>query len=198
FIDLALKELEQAKSVSSENLEVLVNIGYINTILGNFKDAFASFAQASVSHPDDPLPKLALGNLYWLGGQAEKAIEQWKQSKGPIKLDSKFNLIARSEKVWKRVLEVNGVDIDAHSNLGLAYLFSGRFQQALTEFQAVTSLDKNRNEHDFYAAQAYVILYLHNNNKTMKKEADSILSKLKKGPEPFPHSEKLQSFLGSI
>ncbi|MFZ5951807.1 MAG: tetratricopeptide repeat protein [Candidatus Rifleibacteriota bacterium] len=198
FIDLALKELEQARSVSPENLEVLVNIGYINTILGNFKDAFASFAQASVSHPDDPLPKLALGNLYWLGGQAEKAIEQWKQSKGPIKLDGKFNLIARSEKVWKRVLEVNGVDIDAHSNLGLAYLFSGRFQQALTEFQAVTSLDKNRNEHDFYAAQAYVILYLHNNNKAMKKEANSILSRLKKGPEPFPHSEKLQSFLGSI
>lgn len=198
FIDQALQELEQARSVSPENLEVLVNTGYINTITGNFKDAFTSFAQASISHPDDPLPKLALGNLYWLGGQAEKAVEQWKQAKGVIKLDEKYNLISRSEKVWKRLLEVNGVDIDAHSNLGLVYLFSGRFNEALAEFQAVTSLDAKRKEHEFYAAQTFTILYLHNNNKKMKKEAETILTRLKKGPEPFPHSDKLSSFLGSI
>ncbi len=198
FIDQALKTLEQARSISPENLEVLVNIGYINTIVGNFKDAFSAFAQASISHPDDPLPKIALGNLYWLGGQAEKAVESWKAGKGVIKLDEKFNLIARSEKIWKRMLEINGVDIDAHSNLGLAYLFSGRFKEALTEFQAVTSIDRNRKEHEFYQAQAYVILYLQNNNRSMKKEAEGILAKLKKGPEAFPHSEKLHSFLGSI
>lgn len=198
LVQNALQELEQARSLSPENLEVLVNIGYINTLIGNFKDAFSAFAQASVSHPDDPLPKLGLGNLYWLGGQAERAVEQWRQSKGLIKLDPELNLIARSEKIWKRMLEINGVDIDAHSNLGLVYLFSGRFKEALAEFQAVSSLDRKRSEHEFYAAQAYVILYLHSNNKSMKKEADSILARLKKGPEPFPHSDKLHSFLGSM
>jgi tetratricopeptide (TPR) repeat protein len=198
FIDNAIKELNQARAVSPENLEVLVNIGYINTILGNFKDAFDAFAEASIAHPDDPLPKLALGNLYWLGGQADKAIDHWKNAKGEIRLSKDFNLIARSEKIWKRMLEINPVDIDAHSNLGLVYLFSGRFNEALTEFQAVTNLDRKRVEHDFYAAQTYTILYLHNNNKAMKKEAQEILAKLGKGPEPFPHSEKLFSYLGSL
>jgi hypothetical protein len=32
----------------------------------------------------------------------------------------------------------------------------------------------------------------------MKKEAQEILAKLGKGPEPFPHSEKLFSYLGSL
>jgi tetratricopeptide (TPR) repeat protein len=198
FVNKALFEFNQAREMSPENLETLINLGYINTILGNFKDAFEAFAQATQYHPKNPLPNLALGNLYWLGGQPEKAIEQWKKANGVIKLDSKYNLIARSEKIWKRMLDINPVDIDAHSNLGLVYLFSGRLKKALAEFTAVVNLDNKKIEHDFYAAQAYTILYLHDNNKAMKKEAQTILAKLKKGPEPFPHADKLFSYLGNM
>ncbi|GAB4281857.1 MAG: hypothetical protein Kow0029_27160 [Candidatus Rifleibacteriota bacterium] len=197
FITKALEDFSKAREISPENLDVLINLGYINTITGNFKDAFDAFAQASISHPENPVPKLALGNLYWLGGQADKAFEQWKKAKGEFQLDKQFSLIYRSEKIWKRLLEINPVDVDAHSNLGLAYLFSGRFNEALTEFQAVINLDKSRQEHEFYAAQTYAILYLHNNNRNMKKEATSILAKLKNGPEPFPHSERLYSYLSN-
>jgi tetratricopeptide (TPR) repeat protein len=198
FVQKALEEFNQAKEISPENLEALINLGYMNTILGNFKDAFEAFAQATVHHPKHPLPRLALGNLYWLGGQPEKAFEEWEKSKGIIKLDKSYSLISRSEKIWKRMLDINPMDTDAHSNLGLVYLFSGRLKKALAEFEAVVNLDKSRKEHEFYTAQVYTIMFLHQQNKKMKKEAQAILDRLKKGREPFPHSEKLYSYLGNL
>ena len=198
FTAQALAEFKKAQLVSPDNMEVLINVGYLNTILGNFKDAFDAFAQASVSHPNDPLPKLALGNLYWLGGQAEKATEQWEKMRGKLYIDKEFTFLAKSEKIWKRMLEVLPTDVDAHSNLGMVYMFSGKFKEALAEFQAVKALDENRKEHDFYSAQAYVIMYLKNKNKQHKKEAKTILSKLNKGAEPFPHSKRLMNYVKSL
>jgi tetratricopeptide (TPR) repeat protein len=194
----ALDKLQQARNISPANLEVLINLGYLNSITGNFKDAFDAFAKASVEHPENPLPALALGNLYWLGGKAEKAIENWKKANKEIVLNQQFNLIARSEKIWKRMLEINPLDADAHSNLGLVYLFSGRPREALSEFQAVLKIDDTRKEHKFYAAQSYIIMYLHQNNKNMKEQAQTILAGLQKRPEPFPHSEKLYSYINRL
>ncbi len=198
FLAKALEDFEKARTISPENLEVLLNLGFLHTIQGNFKNAFDAFAQASISHPESPLPHLALGNLYWLGGQASQAINSWKKIKGPINPDPEFTFIARSEKVWKRMLEINPTDIDAHSNLGMVFLFAGKTKEALAEFQAVTSLDKNRKEHDFYSAQAYVILFITEKNKQYKNNAKEILASLVKGPEPFPHTERLSSFVKSL
>jgi tetratricopeptide (TPR) repeat protein len=96
------------------------------------------------------------------------------------------------------MLEINPLDADAHSNLGLVYLFSGRPREALSEFQAVLKIDDTRKEHKFYAAQSYIIMYLHQNNKNMKEQAQTILAGLQKRPEPFPHSEKLYSYINRL
>ncbi|MGM0598851.1 MAG: tetratricopeptide repeat protein [Candidatus Rifleibacteriota bacterium] len=194
----ALDKLQQARNISPTNLEVLINLGYLNMIMGNFKNAFDAFAKATVEHPENPLPRLALGNLYWLGGKAEKAIESWKKSNKKIVINQQYNLIARSEKIWKRMLEINPLDADAHSNLGLVYLFSGRPRNALTEFQAVLKIDDARTEHKFYAAQCYVIMYLDKKNKKMKEQARTILAGLQKKPDPFPHAEKLSGYIKKL
>ena len=198
FISEAIAEFEKARSMSPENLETLLNLGFIHTIQGNFKSAFEAYAQATVSHPREPLARLGLGNLYWLGGQAEKAIEQWKLIKGRFNPDAEFSILPRSQRIWQRMLEIDPVDPDAHSNLGLVYLFAGELNKALAEFQAVTQLEENRREHEFYQAQVLVLLYLNKSNRNHRKEADQILARLSEGSEPFPHAERLKTFVQSL
>ncbi len=198
FVAQALAEFEKARSLSPNNLDNLLNIGFMHTLQGNFKNAFEAYADASMKHPDEPLVRLALGNLYWLGGQADKAIEQWRLIKGSYKPSPEFNILRRSEKIWQRMLEIDPVDSDAHSNLGMVYLFSGDLNNALAEFKAVVNLEGNRKEHDFYQAQVYVLLYLKKSNRNHRKEAEQILANLGKGPEPFPHSERLKNFVSSL
>lgn len=198
FINQAIEKFEQARKMSPDNLEALLNLGYVQTLNGNFKYAFEAYAQATVSHPDSSLAKLALGNLYWLGGQADQAVEQWKNIKGEFEAISKFNILSRSAKVWQRMLEINPVDIDGHSNLGLVYLFSGDLMKALVEFQAVTKLDASRSEHKFYQAQVYSILFTRSQNRNHLREATKILQSLRREPEPFPHSEKLAVFVSRL
>lgn len=198
FITEAVAELEKARSMSPDNLDIMLNLGFIHTIQGNFKTAFEIYAQVTVTHPREPLGHLALGNLYWLGGQAEEAVKAWKKIKGRFKPNPEFNLLTRSEKIWKRILEVDPVDADAHSNLGLVYLFSGSLNRALAEFQAVTQIDASRREHEFYQAQTLVLLYLNKSNRNHRKEANRILASLSEGSEPFPHAERLNTFVKSL
>lgn len=198
FISKAIEEFEKAKAISPDNLENLLNLGFMHTIQGNFKNAFEAYAQASVSHPREPLVRLALGNLYWLGGQAEKAIEQWRLIKGSFKPDQEFNILKKSERIWQRMLEIDPLDADAHSNLGLVYMFSGELQKSLAEFQAVSKLDQKSKEHEFYQAQIYVLLYIQKSNSSHRKAAEKLLAELVKGTESFPHSERLKEFVAKL
>ena len=198
FISEAITEFEKARSMSPENLETLLNLGFIHTIQGNFKSAFEAYAQATVSHPREPLARLALGNLYWLGGQADEALKQWKLIKGQFNPDPEFSILPKSERIWQRMLEIDPVDPDAHSNLGLVYMFAGDLNKALAEFQAVTQLEENRREHEFYKAQILVLLYLNKSNNNHRREADQILAGLSEGAEPFPHAERLKNFVKNL
>ncbi len=198
FINDAVSALVSARQSSPDNLEVMLNLGFLHTVQGNFKDAFEAYANATVSHPKEPLARLALGNLYWLGGQADKAVEQWRLIKGSYKPDPQYNILKRSEKIWQRMLEVDPMDADAHSNLGLVYMFAGEHRKALAEFQAVTKIEPNRREHEFYQAQINVLMYLQKNNNNNRKEAEKLLEALARGPESFPHSERLKNFVANL
>lgn len=198
FIAEAVAELNKARQEHPKNLDILLNLGFMHTVQGNFKDAFEAYANATVSHPKDALARLALGNLYWLGGQADKAVEQWRLVKGQPKPDAQFNILGRTEKIWQRMLEVDPMDVDAHSNLGLVYMFSGEHRKALAEFQAVTKIEPSRREHEFYQAQINVLMYLQKNNAGNRKEAQKILQGLAQGPEAFPHSERLKNFVANL
>lgn len=198
LIAKALEDLKKAASISPNNIEVLINLGFMHTMQGNFKDAFDAYAKLTVIHPDEALGRLGLGNLYWLGGQADKAIEQWNQIKSDFKVDPDFNILALNEKVWNRMLEIDPIDIEAHSNLGLVYMFSGESLKALAEFQAVNQLEQNHPEHQFYQAQLYVLLYTLNKNKNHKKEAQRILELLAQSPQPFPHSDRLKKYIAKL
>lgn len=105
FVKQALEEFEKARTISPDNLDNLLNLGFMHTIQGNFKTAFDAYAQVSVKHPDEPLAKLALGNLYWLGGQADKAIGQWKQMKGDCKPNPDYNILRHSENLAENVCQ---------------------------------------------------------------------------------------------
>ena len=194
----AMAELKKVRETAPTNLDLLLNLGFMHTVQGNFKDAFEAYANATVSHPKDPLARLALGNLYWLGGQADKAVEQWRKIKGALKPDPEFNILKRSEKIWQRMLEVDPMDADAHSNLGLVYMFAGEHRKALAEFQAVTRIEPTRREHEFYQAQINVLIYLQKNSSTNRKEAVKLLEALAAGPEAFPHSERLKDFVANL
>ena len=198
FVAQATEEFKKAKEISPTNLNVLTNLGFVNTLSGNFKDAFEAYAQAAVSNPESNLAKLGLGNLYWLGGQADKAIEQWSLLKDEYKLDEELSILKKTEQVWKRILEIDPLDVDAHSNLGIVYMFSGEPTKALAEFQAVNNLENNRVEHDYYRAQMYVLLFTKTKNKSHRKEAEKILDGIAKNTEIFPHSERLKKFVASL
>ena len=198
LIAQALEDFRKAASISPTNTEALVNLGFMNTMQGNFKDAFDAYAKLTVSHPEEPLGHLGLGNLYWLGGQAEKAVDQWSLIKGEFEINSTYNILALNERVWSRMLEVDPVDTEAHSNLGLVYMFNGQYKKALAEFQAVNQLEQGHPEHQFYQAQIYALLYTQNKTKSHKKEAQNILEILAQGPQPFPHSERLKKYLAKL
>ncbi|MDD3146341.1 MAG: tetratricopeptide repeat protein, partial [Candidatus Riflebacteria bacterium] len=194
----AVATLAKAREGSPKNLDVLLNLGFMHAVQGNFKDAFEAYASVTVYHPKEPLGRLALGNLYWLGGQADKAIEQWRLIKSSYKPDPEFNILKRSEKIWQRLLEVDPMDADSHSNLGLVYMFSGENRKALAEFQAVTSIEPTRREHEFYQAQINVLMYVQKSNSNNRKEAEKLLEGLARGPEAFPHSERLKNFVANL
>ena len=198
LIAKALEDFKKAAEISPTNTEALVNLGFLNTTQGNFKDAFDSYAKLTVTNPDEPLGHLGLGNLYWLGGQAEKAVDQWNMIKGDFYVDSNYNLLALNEKVWSRMLEVDPVDVESHSNLGLVYMFSGQSLKALAEFQAVNQLEPGHPEHQFYQAQLYTLLYIQNKNKNHKAEAKRLLEILAQSPQPFPHSDRLKKYVTSL
>ncbi|MBP7633834.1 tetratricopeptide repeat protein [Candidatus Ozemobacteraceae bacterium] len=198
FLSEALGRFEKARAASPKNLEVLMNLGFLHTLLGNFKNAFEAFSQAALQHPKNPAPKLALGNLYWLGGKGPEAVAQWKGMIGKVALDPKFSFINRSEKVWKRVLDTNPTDPDAHSNLGIVYLFSQRYTDAIAEFQSVLTVAPARQEHSFYQAMAWAIMYCGNNKTATKKEAKSVLVQLETQAPPFPHSRMLRQYLETL
>lgn len=198
FMSEALDHFEKARAASPKNLEVLMNLGFLHTLLGNFKNAFEAFSQASLQYPKNPAPKLALGNLYWLGGKGPEAVAQWKGMIGTVSLDPKFSFINRSEKAWKRVLDTNPTDPDAHSNLGIVYLFTQRMTEAIAEFQSVLVVAPARQEHSFYKAMAWTILYCINNKTAPKKEAKSVLTQLETQAPPFPHSRLLRQYLETL
>jgi tetratricopeptide (TPR) repeat protein len=198
FVAQAFEEFKKAKEMSPENLTVLTNFGFVNTLHGNFKDAFDAYAQATILHPEDDVARLGLGNLYWLGGQGEQAIEEWGKLKGRFALDADLSVLKRNEAIWKRMLEIDPLDVDAHSNLGIVYMFAGDMNKALAEFQAVSNLENDRSEHDYYRAQLYVVLYLQTKNKAHRKEAEKILETIAKRSSEFPHSERLQKFVAKL
>lgn len=198
FMNQALEKLQEAAKISPNNLDLLLNQGYLNTLSGNFRFAFEAYSQAIKYHPDEPLARLGLGNLYWLGGKAEEAANQWRQIDSIMSPDEEFNFLSRAVKIWLRMLEINPVDADAHSNLGLAYMFSGEFVKALTHFEAVVNLEEGRFEHKFYIAQVHSALYILNKTATNRQKAQQMLNKLRAGPRPFPYSDTLSRFVSSL
>ena len=195
----ALDDFKKAAEISPTNTEALLNLGFLNTTQGNFKDAFDAYAKLTVTNPDEPLGHLGLGNLYWLGGQAAKAVDQWNLIKNDFNVDPTFNILALNERVWSRMLEVDPIDVESHSNLGLVYMFSGQPLKALAEFQAVNQLEPGHPEHQFYQAQLYTILYLQNKSRSHKAEAQRLLEILSQTtPQPFPHSERLKKYLSKL
>lgn len=199
LIAKALDDFRKAAEISPTNTEALLNLGFLNTTQGNFKDAFDAYAKLTVTNPDEPLGHLGLGNLYWLGGQAEKAVDQWNLIKNDYYVDPQFNILALNERVWSRMLEVDPIDVESHSNLGLVYMFSGQPLKALAEFQAVNQLEPGHPEHQFYQAQLYTLLFLQNKTRSYKSEAQKLLEILSQTtPQPFPHSERLKKYIAKL
>ncbi|NLI79608.1 MAG: tetratricopeptide repeat protein [Candidatus Riflebacteria bacterium] len=198
FMGEALAAFTKAREASPKNLEVLMNLGYLHLLAGNFKDAFDAVGEATVHHPANPFPRLALGNLYWLGGKGQAAVEQWNLMGGPIRFDPEYVLLGRSEKVWKQVLDTNPSDVDAHSNLAVIYLFTGRFPEAIAECKNVVALAPARAEHQFYQAMAETILFLKAKSPTHKKEARGLLNVLEFMAPPFPHARPLRMYVDTL
>jgi Flp pilus assembly protein TadD len=198
FMGDALAAFVKARETSPRNLDVLMNLGYLHLLNGNFKDAFEAVSTAVTHHPTNPFPRLALGNLYWLGGKGQEAVGQWEMMSGPIRFDPAFVLLGRSEKVWKRVLDSNPGDADAHSNLAVIYLFTGRFPEAIAECKNVIALAPARAEHQFYQAMAETILYLKAKSPAHKKEARALLNILEFMSPPFPHSRLLRMYVETL
>lgn len=194
----ALAEFAKARKASPDNLDLLLNIGFVNTLQGNFKDAFDAYARAHTAHPESDMAKLALGNLYWLGGQGEAAVKLWKAIEGEFIVDADYNVLSKSAEIWKKIVDLDPEDADAHSNLGVIYLFSGEPAKAVIEFNAVKSLTSGRSTEEFYKAQAAVQLYMQTKQKIHLNEAKEILSSMSTGARPFPHSERLKQFVAML
>ncbi|MBF0407209.1 MAG: tetratricopeptide repeat protein [Candidatus Riflebacteria bacterium] len=198
FLSQALGEFEKAFSSSPKNLDVLLNLGYLHTIMGNFKNAFDYFGQAAVYHPNHPFGKQGLGNLYWLGGHPTEAVEQWKKTGPAFKTDKDFHLYAKSEAAWKRVLDSSPQEIEAHSQLGMIYMFTGRLPEALSEFAAVRTLAPERVEHIFYQIQTYVMLYSTSNVTSYKNQARAKLAELETASPDFPHLKSVKAYIEKL
>ncbi|MBF0502406.1 MAG: tetratricopeptide repeat protein [Candidatus Riflebacteria bacterium] len=198
FMSEALDAFAAARKISPTNMDVLLNIGFLNTMLGNFKSGFEAFAQVATRNPKNPFGRLGLGHLYWLGGRGREAVEEWRTMGKVTPPDSALQLFGRSEIVWKRVLDANPTDVDAHSNLGIVYMFTGRYPEALVEFGAVIKLAPTRVEHLFYQAQIYVLMYVQSHTQSYKREAMTRLNELTNQANPFPHSLALRGYLDSL
>ena len=196
FLSDAVAAFEKGLEASPQNIESLLNLGYLHLQMGNFKNSFDAFAKAVAYHPKSRTAHLSLGHMYWLGGRGNEALDQWRLVESMnLDLNRGLHVVARAEQIWKRVLDNNPTDADAHSNLGIILLFSGHMKEAITEFESVLQLAPQRTEHQFYAAQAYSLLYFTGKNSAFKREARNRLQQLAQMATPFPHAQVLNQFL---
>lgn len=192
----ARQEFSKGQEINPRQLDLFLNSAYLHLVQGNFRDAFDQTAKAVFYHPDNALARLFLGNMYWLGGQGAEAVAQWDSIGGKLAIDPEFHLLAAAEQAWKRQLDVNPTDAEAHSHLGIVYLLSGKLPQAQAEFRNVLELAPEKIEHGFYDAHVWFLRYLRDKQPKYKQEALARLEALER--QNFPHSTTLRAFIKQL
>jgi tetratricopeptide (TPR) repeat protein len=130
--DGAEKDLRQAMKLSPHSLVVMD--GYANFMVyrGRFEEAAAIVNRELEFDPFSPGLHASLGYTYWMWGQVERAIDQYRKV---LELDPNFHV--------------------SRSHLGWCYLMSGKTEAALAELEKLVHLAPDYQWAHAYLGSAY-------------------------------------------
>ncbi len=112
------RRLENALSKDPGNAQLAARLGYLYAQVRAWPLALQRFEQAARLAPQDPGNYNDIGNIYYMTGRPDEAIEYWKKS-----------------------LAVKPDQVDAHVNLAKVYFEQGRLKEATAQAQAALQLD---------------------------------------------------------
>lgn len=128
--------------------------------------ALQSSLQAVRETPADPAAQLRLGYVYLVRGEAEKAMQHYREaySLDPKNRQIRYNLalgcIATDQydeaiELLKPLTEEGILDFDAHFTLGTAYLKAGQYNNSIKAFEEALAIRGGAADAYYYIGQAY-------------------------------------------
>ncbi len=112
--------------VPSEDLRILLEVGYLYLGMQKFKEASEVFEGVTVLAPKSEVPIVALGNVFCVQGKFEQAI-----------------------KTYQKALEVEPQSAFATAYLGEALFFKGDKEKALQTLKKAAEMDPQGKSGDF-------------------------------------------------
>jgi tetratricopeptide (TPR) repeat protein len=112
--------------VSSEDLRILLEAGYLYLGMQRFKEAKEVFEGVVILAPKSEVPLVALGNVHCVQGRFEEAI-----------------------KTYEKALELEPKSAFAKAYMGEALFFRGEKEKAIAYLQEASNLDPKGKSGDF-------------------------------------------------
>jgi tetratricopeptide (TPR) repeat protein len=145
--DEALAEYATILKESPNNVDVLLNIGFIQSKQGNIGAARETYLKTLELHPNHIYALSSLGNLYFVEGNYPEAAEyylrvladrptHWKSivAMAQINRDTGHNKEAKF--LFRRAIEINPKDLDSALTLGWMHFVDKENEEALATLDA--------------------------------------------------------------
>jgi len=156
----AVGAAERASEINPSDPDPQYNRGIALFALNRFEDSVASLMEAVKAAPHRAEFHKALGDALRAAGRTDEAIAAYKQSIGITGGDDAdvfqslgealvgHGRIDEAIDTLKQLCELRPTEPDAHNNLGLLYEKTGRFDDALKEYEAAIRAGKSPEAHN--------------------------------------------------
>jgi len=145
--DEALSEYGKILKENPNNVDVLLNIGFIQSKQGKIDAARATYFHALELHPNHIYALSSLGNLYFMEGKYSEAADyyrrvlldrptHWKSIVAMAQINRETGHNKEAKVLFRRAVEINPKDIDSALTLGWMHFVDGEKEEALAVLDA--------------------------------------------------------------
>lgn len=116
--DKAIEQLEQARGIDAQDLDVLYSLGFMYTRKGSYDKALTVYNEAITVYPDTALGYNNIAVTYHSKKDFKKAVDN-----------------------YKKALNINPSFVEAHYNIGNSYAMMGKMKEAIQSYNKSLELD---------------------------------------------------------
>jgi tetratricopeptide (TPR) repeat protein len=167
--DDALSEYGRLLAKNPENVDALLNVGWVQMNLGRMDEARVAMEKALAIHPGHTYALASLGDLAFVQGDFGKAVEYYRKVllqrpnhvqsiMAMAKIFERNNKLHEAEVFYKRVTEINPKNIDAWLSLGWLQFNAKEYDDALKSLEGAGRIDPSMAELNLYRGDILLAL----------------------------------------